>query len=197
MLRRKDLFTTLLEARDPATGSCLTAEQLVAEAGILIVAGTDTTATSLTTTIFYLIHYPLALNRLVGEIQAMFDDMKEIRIGSKLAACKYLFACFDEAMRLSPGVGAILQREVLRGGLKADGELLPEGIDVGISAYSLHHNEAYFYDPFEFKPERWLENETTSEALALSHSVFTPFGFGRTSCVGKYLAYQEMGIVLA
>lgn len=68
VFRRKDLFTALLEARDLETGSGLTAEELVAGAGALIVARTDTTATSLTATIFYLIHYPHALDHLEEEI---------------------------------------------------------------------------------------------------------------------------------
>lgn len=130
------------------------AEELVVEARILIVAETDTTATSLTATIFYLVHYPHALDRLEREIRTGLQDVEDIRIGPKLSSCKYLFACFDEAMRLSPDVGALLQLEVLRGGLKIDREWVPEGVDVGVSAYSIHPNEAYFPDPFNFKPER-------------------------------------------
>jgi cytochrome P450 len=191
-LSQKDLFTALLEARDPDTGKALTTEELIAEAGILIVAGTDTTATSLTATIFYLVHYPDALSRVKEEVRKQFASIDGIRIGKELSSCKFLFACFDEAMRLSPGVGAILQREILRGGLIVDGNILPEGTDVGVPAYCIHHNHIYFPEPFEFEPERWL-----ADGLALAYSAFTPFGVGRTSCVGKYLAYQEMAIVLA
>lgn len=87
-LVQKDLFAALLEARDPETGKGLTAEELVAEAGILIVAGTDTTATSLTSTIFYLVHYPGALRRLEKEVRAKFSDVDHIQIGSQLSSCK-------------------------------------------------------------------------------------------------------------
>lgn len=87
-LAQKDLFAALLEARDPETGKRLTAEELVAEAGILIVAGTDTTATSLTSTIFYLVHYPDSLRRLAKEVRAQFSDVDHIRIGSQLSSCK-------------------------------------------------------------------------------------------------------------
>jgi cytochrome P450 len=102
-------------------------------------------------------------------------------------------------MRLSPSVGAVLQREILQGGLVVDGEPLPVGIDVGVSAYSMHHNDDYFPNPFTFMPERWLEDDSKSEksSASLARSAFTTFGVGRTSCVGKYLAYQEMAIVLA
>jgi cytochrome P450 len=201
---RKDLFAALLEARDPETGRGLSPQELVAEAGILIVAGTDTTATSLTSAIFYVLHYPKTLSRLQNEIRSVFENMEDIRIGARLNDCKYLFACLDEAMRLSPGVAAVLQREILAGGLVVNGDMFPTGTDVGVSAYSMHHNSTYFPQPFNFIPERWLANNSfqTDECemerwdLSLAQSAFTPFGVGRTSCVGKYLAYQEMAVIL-
>jgi cytochrome P450 len=158
----------------------------------------------LTSTIFYILHYPEALDRLQLEVRNTFEDSEEIRIGAKLNSCKYLFACIDEAMRLSPSVGAILQREVLDGGLLVDGEMLPAGTDVGVSAYSIHHNESYFPDAFLFKPERWLEDRLSSRekpktdrsSISRARSAFASFGVGRTSCVGKYLAYQEIAVVL-
>jgi len=98
-------------------------------------------------------------------------------------------------MRLSPGVGGVLQREILSGGLIVDGHVLPEGIDVGVSAYCIQHSETYYPDPFEFMPDRWIE--ASKDDLALANSAFIAFGVGRTSCVGKYLALQEMAIILA
>lgn len=56
-------------------------------------------------------------------------------------------------MRLSPAVGALLPREILEGGLIVDGEYFPAGVDIGVPIYSVHHHEAYYPEPFEFKPE--------------------------------------------
>ena len=195
----RDLFSYLLEAKDPETGRGYTNEELIAEAGILIVGGSGTTATSLTSTIFYLLHNTKALEISQQEIRAQFEDVEDIRIGATLTSCRFLFACIDEAMRLSPAIGALLPREILPGGLTVDGEHFPAGVDIGVPSYSLHHNEAYYPDPFSFKPERWLlpENGSPGPALALARSAFCAFGAGRTSCVGKYLAYQEMAIALA
>ena len=195
----RDLFSYLLEAKDPETGRGYTNEELIAEAGILIVGGSGTTATTLTTTIFYLLHYPEALSTLQQEIRAQFEDVEDIRIGPALTSCRFLFACFDEAMRLSPAIGSVLPREILPGGLTVDREHFPAGIDIGVPGYSIHHHEAYYPDPFSFKPERWLlpDNGNPSPALLLARSAFCPFGVGRTGCVGKYLAYQEMAIALA
>lgn len=197
----RDLFSHLLDATDPETGRGYTTEELVAEAGILIVGGSGTTATTLTSTIFYLLHYPRTLETLQGEIRARFrdDDVEEIRIGTRLTSCRYLFACLDEAMRLSPAIGAMLPREILPGGLTVDGHHFPAGVDVGVSSYSIHHDERYYPDAFTFNPERWLsvEDGSPDPALNLARSAFCPFGVGRTSCVGKYLAYQEISIALA
>ena len=195
----RDLFSYLLEAKDPETGRGYTNEELIAEAGILIVGGSGTTATSLTSTIFYLLHNTEALAALQREIRAQFEDVEDIRISTALTSCRFLFACIDEAMRLSPAIGALLPREILPGGLTVDGEHFPAGVDIGVPSYSIHHNEAYYPDPFSFKPERWLlpDNGPPSPALALARSAFCAFGAGRTSCVGKYLAYQEMAIALA
>ena len=195
----RDLFSHLLSAKDPETNRGYTQEELVAEAGILIVGGSGTTATSLTSTIFYLLHYPETLLTLRREIREQFHDIEEISIGVKLSACRFLFACIDEAMRLSPAIGAMLPREILPGGLTVDGEHFPAGTDIGVSGYSIHHNERYYADSFNFMPERWLlsANSVPNASLILARSAFCPFGVGRTSCVGKYLAYQEMGIALA
>ena len=195
---RQDLFAALLEAKDPETNVGYTDEQLIAEAGILIVAGSDTTATTVTSTIFYLLHYPSALSRIQNEIRSKFGEIEEIRIGTQLTSCNFLFACIDEAMRLSPAVGALLPREILQGGLVIDSKHFPPGIDIGVPSYCIHHEESYFPDPFTFKPQRWLlEMDNSEAAIALARSAFCPFGVGRTSCVGKHLAYQEMAIMIA
>ena len=150
----KDLFSKLLEARDPITLSALTEEELIAEAGVLIVAGSDTVTTTLTSTLYYCLHYPQTLCRLQEEIRSVFADVDEIRRSQRLVSCHYLRACINEAMRLSPPVGAILPREILAGGMTVDDQIFPEGIDIGVPHYSLHHNELYYPDLFVFKPER-------------------------------------------
>lgn len=60
-------------------------------------------------------------------------------------------------MHLSLGVGGILPREVLPGGIGiGGGERFPSGTDIGVLCYAIHHNHVYFPNPFVFKPERWL-----------------------------------------
>ncbi|RAH66282.1 benzoate 4-monooxygenase cytochrome-like protein P450 [Aspergillus aculeatinus CBS 121060] len=207
----------LLDARDPETGAGYSARDLVAEAGILIIAGTDTTATALTATLFYLLHDSCeAYRRAQAEVRAAFADLEAIRIGPALAGCTFLYACVDEALRLSPPVGSVLPREVLPGGLTVsvdvnddegggggggEGEkryFVPAGTDVGVPVYALHHDARYWRDPHAFRPERWLTvAEDKKKDGSSGFTAYAPFGAGGTSCVGRYLAYQEIGIILA
>ncbi|KAJ5734190.1 hypothetical protein N7493_002976 [Penicillium malachiteum] len=198
-LPNRDLFAALLDARDPETQKGYSQQDLIAEAGILIIAGADTTATATTATLFYLLHNEESYLRARTEVDNAFarhsnSDVEVIRMGLALESCSFLLACITEAMRLSPPVGGLLPREVLAGGLKVDGGryYVPAGTDVGVPAYALHHTEEYWPDAHEFRPERWLNC-----APAENNSAYVPFGAGRTGCVGKYLAYQEMGIILA
>ena len=205
-LANKDLFSALLNAKDPESGCALTHDELVSEAGLLIVAGTDTTITAISASIFYLLHNPTCLEALKSEIRGSFSELEEVRIGPQLETCQYLTACITEILRMSPPVGSLLPREVLDGGIVVDGERMPAGADLGVPHYALHHNEEYFHEPFRFRPERWdlrqaararhLGDDTETD-LALAQGAFATFGVGRTSCVGKHLAYQEIKLVLA
>lgn len=132
--------------------------------------------------------------------------MEEITIGKQLNNFTYLTACIDDASRLSPPAGGNVPREVMNGGAMNDGQYIPAGVSVGVSAHSIHHQDRYFDNPFLYSPLRWLEDgcendEGVDDANGSKEprlqSAFIPFGFGRTSCIGKYLAYQEMKLVLA
>ena len=203
-IRTKDLFAYLIEAKDPETGERLTEEQVIAETGSLLLAGSDTQATALAATLFYCLHYTTALNKLQNEIRNVFNKVEDIRIGKQLTSCRYLRACIDEAMRLTPPVGTLLRRQVLSGGLNVDGEAIPAGVDIGVPHYAIHHNKGYFPEPFTFVPERWIAGArqnngiiTSEQSVSLAQSAFCAFGVGRTSCIGKSLAYTEMSIILA
>lgn len=196
---RKDFFYYLLNSKDPETGQGFGKAELWGESNTLIIAGSDTTSTTLTSTIFYLLHNPSALSRLTAEIRATFDTSESIRSGPQLNACAYLRACIDEAMRMSPPVGAILPRVTLAGGIDILGRHIPEGVGVGSPIYALHHHSDYVPDAFSYQPERWIagENEGGETAVSALHSVFNPFSIGPRGCIGKPMAYLELSLALA
>ena len=101
-------------------------------------------------------------------------------------------------MRMSPPISGTLWREVLSGGLSLDGALVPEGIDVGVNPYAVHHNESLFPDSYTFRPERWLVSPSNPKENvdALRHA-FSPFSLGSRGCAGKNMAYMELSNSLA
>lgn len=69
---------------------------------------------------------------------------------------------------------------------------------VGVPAYTIHHNPAYFSDPWSFKPERWIESpDNLQSAIDHARRAFEPYGLGTRQCIGKNLAYLQLKLTLA
>lgn len=198
---RDDMFHYLFQAKDPDTGkTAYTPDELLGEAQLLILAGADTTTTAISAAFFYITHNPHTYTTLKHELLTTFTSVDEIRSGPKLSSCKYLRACLDESMRMSPPVAGDLARKVLPGGMQLEGDMIPAGTSVATDTYALHHNEQIFPDPFHFRPERWIadekNNKTTAADVARAESAFSPFSTGPRGCVGKNLAYLELMITV-
>ena len=193
-----DLFANIAAAKDPETGDGFSTDEMAAESATLIVAGSDTSSTAIAGVLFYLAHNPSAYARAAAEVRAAFASRDEIAMGAKLAGCKYLHACIDESLRMSPPVGSALWREVAApGGAVVDGQRVPQGVDVGVSIYSVHHSDRSFADPFVFRPERWLADDGTGDSVERARAAYAPFSIGQRGCLGKGLAQTEMMLTFA
>lgn len=147
---------------------------------------------------FYLGHYPDAYSTLEHEILTTFPTLDDIRTGPLLVACTYLRACIYETMRLSPPAGGAMWREVDKGGAVIDNNYVAAGFDVGTSMYAIHHNEAYYPNPYQFIPERWIPGPSTSvEDVEKAHSAWNPFSLGPRGCIGRGLALMEINLAIA
>lgn len=193
---RKDFYHYFMEAKNPNTDEKWSLPELWAEANNLIVAGSDTSAITMTATFFYLTRNERCLEKVTSEVREVFkgQDIDTVRTGGALNGCKYLRACIDEAMRMSPPVPGILPRSVLPGGFEIDGHFLQEGTEVAVGTYTIHHNPKYFPEPFEYHPERWLKE---GPELEVAQKAFAPFSLGPRGCIGKGMAYMEMMIAMA
>ncbi|KAH7248152.1 cytochrome P450 [Fusarium solani] len=154
-------------------------------------AGSDTTAISLSSAIYYLYTNPHTLRRLREELDGAAQAGK---VSSPISfqqaqEMPYLQAVIKEALRLHPGVGTQLTRVVPKGGVVIEGQFFPEGVEVGVNAWALYHNQdAFGKDASEFRPERWLEPDNEDLRIAGSFA----FGAGPRSCLGKNISILEM-----
>lgn len=181
----KDIFGHLMRAKlhDSA--------DLTSESSLLIAAGSDAVRFSIAATVFYLLQNADAKGKAQSEVRALDlgpDGLNE----SKIASLKYLRACLDEAMRLSPPKAGSIPRETGAGGIVIDGVSIPEGMNVGTSTYALHRDPDIYKQPYEYRPERWLERPHDPRLYA----AFTPFLKGPRACPGKAVAYIAMQTAL-
>lgn len=206
---KKDFFYYLLNAKDPETGKGLTTPELWGESNVLMIAGSDTTSTTLAAAIFYLVRNPRAMALLKTEVREAFDSVEDIVTGAKLNELVYLKACLDEALRLAPAVPGAIPREVMEGGATVDGVYLPAGTDCGTPTYSIHRQAEYYREPQVYIPERWIEGATCSvqdqktswkvskEEVETARRAFCPFSIGPRGCIGKGMAFMEMRLTIA
>lgn len=173
--------------------------------------GGTTLSAALSAIFFYLSRNPAVYSRLAAEIRTAFTSGRAIQSGHRLKGLKYLRAVIDESMRMSPPFVGTLWREPYssyRERFVVDGHVIPPGTIVGVNPYCVMHNEAYFPEPFSFRPERWLDSDVEDSSIAvpdaegeqarsMMRAAFATFAFGETGCVGKAMAYQEMSLVVA
>ena len=107
---------------------------------------------------------------LLREISSIFCTAKKIRLGILLSSYNYLHAYIDVAMRLSPGVGGILSREVMRGSIRMNNYYFPSGTILGTPCYIIYYHLSDYPSLFLYQPERWLINKSegvNTESVAL------------------------------
>ncbi|KAF7920591.1 uncharacterized protein EAE97_011484 [Botrytis byssoidea] len=164
---------------------------------ILLVAGTDATATSISGTLLYLVQNPEKLSKLVSEIRGTFYREADIKIAI-LHGFLYFNAVINEGLRLANPVPGGLPRIVPPGGEIYADTFVSAGTSISVRSYAMSRSEKYFSCPNEFHPERWLPTGIRPYEFENDHlSVSQPFSIGHSNCICKSLAWAEIRLVIA
>jgi cytochrome P450 len=169
---REDILSLLLQARHE-DGSPMSDEELRDELMTLLLAGHETTATSLAWAIERLVRHPAAMERLTDEAAA--------------GGTEYAEAVTKETLRMRPVLPIVAR--LLKQDVEVGGRLLPEGVVVAPNIYLVQHREDVYPDARRFRPERFLEGQGGTYS-------WIPFGGGIRRCIGASFALYEMRIVL-
>jgi len=175
----------------------LTKEEAEGETVVQIIAGSDTSATAIRSTLLFIITNPLAYRRLQAEIDA---GIKEGRISSPITDAEarklpYLQAVIREGLRLWPPATAVLPK-VSTTDQVVCGVRIPAGTNVAWAPFRfLRDTETFGEDADLFRPERWLDIEP-AHYRAMDQTVMMEFASGsRWECLGKTVATIELNKV--
>ncbi len=180
-----DVLSMLIQARDE-NGNGFTDDEIIGNANTLFIAGHETTANTLSWTLYLLAQHPDVLRDL-------YDELSGILQGSapsveQLNQLPLLEAVIKESMRVLPS-GALSIR-IASTDLELGGYLIPQYTEVIFNRFDVHHSPEIYTDSNRFIPQRWFEiNPSPYEYL--------PFNAGARMCIGATFAMFELKIVLA
>ncbi|KAF4334737.1 cytochrome P450 monooxygenase [Fusarium beomiforme] len=186
-----DIFNWIYEAYLKGQKTKEDTLKLQGDGYLIIVAGSDTTSSTITHLLFHLACDRLLAARLRQQINSLIEVSN-----ATLQNIPLLDACINETLRLHPAVPAGLQRVTPDEGIYIGDRYIPGDVIVKVPMYSMFRDPRVFEQPEEFIPERF----TTRTELVLDPSIFRPFltgDIGSYACVGRRLALMEIRRVIA
>jgi cytochrome P450 len=182
------LIHQMLAARDPDTGQPLDDEALVADLVTFLLAGHDTTATTLAYGLWQLGRHPELQTAVAEEAQAVGT---RTLTPDHVSALPLTVRVLHEALRLCPPAAA-MGRQAMRD-VVVDGHRIPKGWNLIVNIYALHRDPVAWPDPERFDPDRFLPEASEGR----SRWQFLPFGGGQRKCIGDHFAMLEATVALA
>jgi len=171
---RDDILAMLLEATHEDDGSPMGDEEIRDELMTLLIAGHETTASTLAWAFERLVREPRVLARLVEAVDGDDDA--------------YLTATIQETLRDRPVLPNVAPRFVAKEITVGDWTYEP-GCALVANGYLIHHDPYVYPDPHTFRPERFLDEPPGTYT-------WIPFGGGRRRCLGASFAMLEMKVVI-
>lgn len=190
----KTIFHEILKSNMPESEKAT--PRLRDEATVLVIAGADTTATTLSVITYYLLSNKSLLTRLKAELETVMPDPNQLPKAADLDQLQFLNAVIQEAIRLHPSASHRQDRIAPDEDLvyeSTDGQYkytLPAGTTIGMAAPLLNKSPLVYTRPTEFYPERYLEDPSLRKYLM-------SFSKGTRQCIGINLAYQELQTFVA
>jgi cytochrome P450 len=169
---RDDILALLLNARHD-DGSPMSDGELRDQMITLLVQGHRSTATAMSWALERLVRHPQAYERLRAEVQSGTEE--------------YLDAVVKETLRVRPPLPYVPRRVAQPYVL--DGYEFEVGTMLAPCSYLIHHREDLYPKPYQFRPERWLDQQPGTYT-------WIPFGGGARHCIGRSFAISEIKEVL-
>jgi cytochrome P450 len=182
-----DILGVLMEARDQS-GQPMEDDQLVREIKTIIVAGHETTASTLNLIWYLVSQNPEVEQQLSAEIEDLTcGDFPNIE---DLPKFTYTRLVMDEALRLYPP-GWLMTRRAQEDDWLGE-YFVPAGTEIYISPYIIQRNPSLWATPESFHPERFRFTDVREKRSA----AMLPFSAGPRNCIGEFFARTEIQVLL-
>ncbi|KAL3457963.1 cytochrome P450 [Aspergillus heterothallicus] len=158
---------------------------------LIVVAGSDTTSSTITFLFYHIAREPVLLERLRDEIRTLTGDGQINH--QKIQSAQLLNACIYETLRLHPAVPAGVPRKTPPEGVFVGETYVPGDTVMMVNIYAMGRDEDNFVAADTFMPERF----TTRPELVKHKDAWIPFSTGPAGCIGKNLALMEMRLMTA
>ncbi|MEV0253421.1 cytochrome P450 [Streptomyces sp. NPDC050732] len=184
-----DLLSVLLHAEHPETHERLKDHEVLDQVVTFLVAGSETTASTLA----FVFHLLGTLPAVEARVHAEVDEALGGRTPTyeDLSALPYTRNVITESLRLYPP--SWMAMRVAAQDVDFGGRTVPAGTMILYSAYALHRNPDLFPDPDTFDPGRW----EADRARQVPRGALLPFGAGSHKCIGDVLALTETALIVA
>jgi cytochrome P450 len=184
-----DLLSMFMLARDEETGEQMDDKQLRDEVLTMLLAGHETTATTLSWVWAMLEQHP----EVEAKLHAELDEVLGGRLPGveDLPRLHYTRMVVDETLRLFPPV-YVLSRDVKQDDV-IGGYRIRAGTAVDISPWLTHRHPEFWEEPEAFRPERFSPEQVARRP----RFAYFPFSGGPRQCIGNGFALMEAQLILA
>ena len=185
----KDILASLLMAKDPETGVTFSFCELIDQVALLFLAGHETSAASLSWSLYLMSKCPDVQERIHDEAMQVFPDRDPAF--SDVRKLRFARDVFRETLRLYPPIGFMV-REATEHEVMRKKQIKPK-CPLILSPWLLHRHREHWDKPDIFDPDRFSRKETKDSLRA----AYLPFSMGPRVCSGAAFATQEATLIIA
>jgi cytochrome P450 len=181
-----DWLSIFIDARDKETGEPMTDKEMIDEIMTMIVAGSETSATTMNWTWYRLSQHPDVEQRVHDVVDhASYAHVPGFEHLDELA---YIRQVVEEVLRLYPPVWLFTRKTLEEDTI--GGYCIAAGTDIAISPYYIHRHTGFWENPEQFDPERFNEENIKQR----NKYAYIPFSAGPRRCIGDFFAIVEAQI---
>jgi len=155
-------------------------------------AGSETTTTAIRWANLLLVRNPAAQDKAADELARVVGHERNPCLNDR-DQLHYIRAVINEVLRISSVIPLGVPHKTTCNTTLA-GHYIAKDTQILFNNWAIHHDERFWEDPYDFKPERWINEE--GNFVADRYLSFLPFSAGRRVCLGEILARTEIYIFL-